>query len=199
MSDGKILSKKEITVGTTVKAVITGYIAYGVLVGFIVFMLGLGISWKVAQMPYANHKILSITLPLLSIFVLYFVMHSICKLSIYDVFKKCKTNPEGLEKIFTRLNLFLLICVVVSVVIVIGLLTINFNNQKISIELASYQYSRIHSQEFTTKLTNEMIDNYQKQKQNTIISTIILEMGLTLTYFSLIPYQKKLIEQYNEF
>lgn len=199
MDEGKILTKKEITVGTTVKAVITGYIAYGILVGFIVFMIGLTVSWIVEQLPYANHKVLSITLPLLGVFILYFVMHSICKLSIYDVFKKCKTNPEGLEKIVTRLNLFLIICVVASVVIVIGLLTINFNIQKSSIKLASYQYSRVHSPEFTTKLTNEMIDNYQKQKQNTIISTIILEMGLTFTYISLIPYQKKLIEQYNEF
>ena len=30
--------KQEITLGTTVKAVITGYVAYGILIGFVAFM-----------------------------------------------------------------------------------------------------------------------------------------------------------------
>lgn len=197
MGEGKRVQKKEITAGTTVKAVITGYIAYGVLVGFIVFMIGLAVNWAVSQIPNANYKVLSITLPILGVFFLYFIMHGVCKLSIYDVFNKCKTNKEGLEKVYTRLNLFLLIFVAFSVISVVGLLTMNLNTQKRSIVVASYQYSTIHSQEFTEELTNEMLNDYQKQRQNSIISTIILELGIAMTSFSLIPYQKKLIEEYN--
>lgn len=198
MGEGKRVQKKAITAGTTVKAVITGYIAYGVLVGFIVFMVGLAVNWVVSQIPNANHRVLSITLPILGVFFLYYIMHGICKLSIYDVFSKCKTEAEGLEKIYTRLNLFLLIFIAVSVVCVVGLLTMNLNSQRRSIVVASYKYSTIHSQEFTTELTNEMLENYQEQRQNSIISTIILELGIVMTTFSLIPYQKKLIEEYNE-
>ena len=161
-------------------------------------MVCLAVNWATSQLQYANHRVLSISLPILGVMILYYVMHGVCKLSIYDVFNKCKTNPDGLEKIYTRLNLFLLICIAVSIIIIIGLLTINFNNQKKSIEVASYKYSTIHSQEFTEELTNEMVSNYKQQSQNIIISTIILEMGLAFILISLIPYQKKLIEEYNE-
>ena len=34
-----VYEKKEISLGTTVKAVITGYVSYGILVGFIVFAI----------------------------------------------------------------------------------------------------------------------------------------------------------------
>lgn len=197
MSDGKRVQRKEITAKTTVKAVITGYIAYGILFGFIVFMLGLFIVWISKQLPNNNYRTLSFLLPLLGIFILYFTLHFVCKLSIYDVFIKCKTDKDGLEKILTRLNLFLIICVAISVISVVLILTISFNNQKSSIIYASTQYSTIHSKEFTKILTNKMFQNYQEQKQNTIISTIILEMGLTISLFSLIPYQKKMIEKYN--
>ena len=199
MGEGKRIERKEITAGTTVKAVITGYIAYGVLVGFIVYMVGLLVSWIVTQIPNANHRILSISLPILGVFCLYFVMHGVCKLSVYDVFKKCKTNPEGIEKIHTRLNLFLLICVAVSIVSMVMMMILNFNSERKSIAVSSYQYNAIHSEEFAKELTNEMVENFEMERANTIISTIILEAGMTLTYFSLIPYQRKMIEKYNEF
>lgn len=199
MGGGKRVEKKEISAGTTVKAVITGYIAYGILIGFIAFMIGLVINWCVSQITTANHRVLSITLPILGVFCLFFAMHGICKLSIYDVFKKCKTNPDKIEKIHTRLNLFLLICIGVSVVAIIMMLILNFSSQRRAIIVASYQYNAIHSQQFATELTNEMIQNYEEQKANTIISTIILELGITLSYFSLIPYQRKMIERYNDF
>lgn len=199
MGEGKRVQIKEITAGTSVKAVITGYIAYGILVGFILFFVALVTNWCVGQIPNANHRVLSITLPVLGIFFLYFIMHGICKLSVYDVFKKCKTNPDGIEKIHTRLNLFILICVAVSVVLVVFNLTMSFNSQKKSIVVSSYQYSQIHSQEFASELTNEMIENYEVQKANTIIATIIFEAGIVLTFFSLIPYQRKMIEKYNNF
>ena len=199
MGEGKRVQKKEITAGTTVKAVITGYIAYGILMGFICFIISFLVNWYVNQVPTEDHRALSIILPILGVCLLYFVMHGVCKLSIYDVFKKCKTNPNKNEKIFTRLNLFILICVFISVVLVILILTMNFSNERKAIEIASYQYNTIHSKQFATILTNEMKKQFNEEKTNTLISTIIFEMGITFIYFSLIPYQKKLIEKYNEF
>ena len=199
MSEGKRVDKKEISAGTTVKAVITGYIAYGILVGFIVFMVTFAVNWSIGQLPNADHRALSITLPILGVCILYFIMHGVCKLSIYDVFKKCKTNPSRMERILTRLNFFILICVVVSVILVISILILNFNNERKAIEVASYQYNTIHSEQFAEKLTNEMLTDFQEEKTNTIISTIILELGMVISYLSIIPYQKKLIEKYNKF
>ena len=37
--------KKEISIGTTAKAIITGYVAYGVLIGFVAYILGIIINW----------------------------------------------------------------------------------------------------------------------------------------------------------
>lgn len=199
MSESKVVEKKEITAKTTVKAIITGYISYGILVGFILFMVGLFINWIVSQLPNVNYTVISVSLPLLESVFLYFIMHGICKMSVFDVFKKCKTNPDNMEKITTRLNLFMLICVTVSIVFIIGMLILNFNNQKKEIDIASYQYKMIHSEYFASQLTDEMINNFKQERANTIISTVILELGITVTYFSIIPYQKAMIEKYNEF
>lgn len=199
MREGRRVNRKEISVGTTVKAVITGYIAYGILMGFICFVVGFLAKWGVRQIPTANYRALSIVLPIFGSFMLFFVMHWVCKLSIYDVFKECKTNPSRMDRILARLNLFLLIFIAMSVILVILLLLLKFNNSIKAIELASYQYNTIHSKEFTNQLVNKMQIQFQEEKANTIISTSILQMGITITCFSLIPYQKKLIEKYNKF
>lgn len=191
--------KKEITIGTTVKAIITGYIAYGILLGFVVFIIGIAINWCLSLFPNVNYKVLSVTIPLLGVILLYFVLHGVCKLSIYDVFKKCKTNPSNLPRIISRMNLFVLLCVVFYVISSISILIINFNNQEQSIDLATQQYRSIHSPEFVSTLKHEMMIEFNETKVNMIVSTIIMELGIVVSWFSIIPLQKKLIEKHNEF
>jgi amino acid transporter len=191
--------KKEITLGTTVKAVITGYVCYGILVGFIVLAVFAFVKWAINNLPNVNERVISITLPLLAVFFLYFIVRGVCKLSIHDVLKKCKTNPENLPRVFSRLNLFIMILVVIFVVAPIGLLMINFNNEEQSIVISSYQYKTIHSAEFAAELINEMTSKFEEEKINAIISTVILEIGMVGSLFSLIPLQKKLITEGNEF
>ena len=86
-----------------------------------------------------------------------------------------------------------------SVIAIVSTLVLSFNSEKRDIAIASYQYKAVHSEQFADQLTNQMIKDFQEEKANTIISTIILEIGMVFSYFSLIPYQKKLIERYNEF
>lgn len=191
--------KQEITLGTSVRAVITGYIAYGILVGFIIFIVNVFVQWCIQSMPNPNYRTLAISLPLIAIFFLYFIIHGICKLSVYDVFKKCKTNPENLPKIATRLNLFIMICIAVYVVGSISIVLINFSNEQKDIAVSAYQYSSIHSEEFAKEQTDEMLAQFSEEKTNTIISTVILELGVVVSLFTIIPYQKKMIEEYNEF
>lgn len=191
--------KKEITIKTAVKAIITGYIAYGILVGFIVFIIGIAVNWCLSLLPKVNYKVLSITLSLLGAMLLYFVLRGVCKLSIYDVFKKCKTNSNNLPRIISRMNLFVLICVVFYVIASISILIINFNNQEQAIAIAAQQYKSIHSPEFVSALKHEMMIEFNETKTNMIISTIIMELGIVVSWFSIIPLQKKLIKEYNEF
>lgn len=191
--------KKEITLGTTVKAVATGYVAYGILIGFIVYIVGIFINWAIGLLPNANMRVISITVPLLEVCFLFYIIRSICKLSIHDVFKKCKTNPDNLPKACTRLNLCIMIFIAVFAVATIGILMINFNNEKQSIIVSSYQYKTIHSEEFAAELTNEMLEQFEEEKINKTIKSIILELGMVVSLFSVIPLQKKLITEYNEF
>ena len=99
----------------------------------------------------------------------------------------------------SRLNLFVMITIAVFVIGSIGVLMINFTNQEKSIIVSSYQYKAIHSPEFAAELTNEMLSQYAEEKTNTIISTVIIELGMVISLFSVIPLQKKLIEKENEF
>ena len=199
MGEGKRIQKKEITSKTTVKAIITGYVSYGILIGFIVYMLGLCVTFFVKQFTVIHIRLLSAIIAVIGAFLIYFTMHGVCKLSIYDAFKKCKTNPNNIEKIHTRLNLFILLCVVVSIVWIITMMILNFNADRKEIEISSYKYKEVYSEQFATSLTNKMIGEFQNERINTIISTVILELGMTISYFSVIPYQKKMIERYNKF
>lgn len=191
--------KKEITAGTTVKAIITGYIAYGVLIGFVLIALGACVTWCINMLPNADYRTLSISIPLIVSLILYFVLHGICKLSIYDVLKKCKTNPDNLPKIISRIDLFIIICIAFYIISTSGLLMININNELKSIAVATYQYTSIHSQEFVKILSDEMLSEFAENRTNMIISTSILCVGMIISLASVMPLQEKLIKKYNEF
>lgn len=191
--------KQEISLATTVKAVITGYVAYGILIGFAVYMAGIILNWCFKTLPNANDMLISTTIPLIEAIIIYFIVRGICKLSIFDVFKKCKTNPEHLPKAITRLNLFIMILIALYVVGSIIILTLDFGSKEKSIVVSSYQYETLYSEEFAGRLTNEMIADFEKEKENTIISTLIIELGMVISLFSVIPLQKKLITESNEF
>jgi hypothetical protein len=191
--------KKEITLGTTVKAVITGYVCYGILFGFLAFVVAVCIRWCLNILPNVNKRVVSITIPLIALFFFYFIARGICHLSVHDVFKKCKTNPENLPKAFSRLKIFIMCVVAVLVVYSIGNIMINFNNDEQSIIISSYTYKALYSEEFAAKLTNDMTSDFEEEKINAIISNSILELGIVISLFSVIPLQKKLITEQNEF
>lgn len=191
--------KKEISLGTTVKAVITGYVAYGILIGFAVYILGIIINWVLNSLSSTNMYMISATVSLLEVIFLYFIIRGICNLSVHDVFKKCKTNPENLQKIIARLNFFIIIVIAVFMLGSIEILILDLNYEEKSIVVFSYQYKTIHSEEFAADLTNDMLEEFKEERNNKIISTIILELGVVVSLLSVIPLQKKLITESNEF
>lgn len=86
---------KEISAKTTVKAIITGFVSYGIIAIFVcllIFAIGdhflSNFSGNITQGLY-------ITLPLLAAIMLYFIIHLICRISTYDVLKKCKVDPKN--------------------------------------------------------------------------------------------------------
>ena len=192
------MEKKEISARTTVKAIITGFVSYGIIIGFLLLVVALIFSTTISNIPDANQKVLSISLPLLFAFILYFVIHSICKISTIDLFKKCKTNSENLPEISQKMNLFFLVCIILFVILSNCLLVLKLSNERKSIDVASETYNQVFSDNFTKTLTNEMLADYNETKNQTLVSAIIIELSLVVSFFSLIPYQKKMILEYND-
>lgn len=192
------MEKKEINTRTTVKAIITGFVSYGIIVNFLcLLIIALGNQF-LSNFSGISSRVLHVTVPLIAIIFLYFIVRGICNLSTYDVFKKCKTNPENYKKIVKYLNIFFIVCIILSIVFFLSLLYLNLQYQLKSIDLATFQYKTIFSEEHTEELKNEMLDTYNDSKTNLIISTIILEIGFAISFISLIPYQRKMITKYNE-
>ena len=193
------MEKKEISVRTTVKAIITGFVSYGIIANFLCLLALVVANYCLSNLSGTSINGLYITVPLIAIIFIYFIVHGICRISTYDTFKKCKTNPENYKKIVKYLNIFFVLCIVLSIAIFLGLLYLNLEYQIKSIELSVLQYKQSFSQEFTDYLKNEMLDSYNVSKNNAITSTIILEIGFMISFISLIPYQRKMILKYNEF
>lgn len=190
--------KKVIPAKTVVKGLITGFVSYGIVLGFLLFVIAILFTAGISSLPNVNYKVLSISLPLLFAFVLYFVIHSVCRLSTADLFKKCKTKTENLSSVTQKMNLFFLVCIIIAVIVSNCLLILKLSNERKSIDIASEQYSTVFSDDFTHNLTNEMLADYNETKNQTLVSAVIIELSLVVSFFSLIPYQKKMISLYND-
>lgn len=190
---------KEINAKTTVKAIITGFVSYGIITIFIcllIFALG---SYFLSQFSTSVAHGLYITLPLIAAIMLYFIIHLICRISTYDVLKKCKVNPNNYKSIVKALNIFFIICIILSIILFLSLLYLNLEYQLKSIELASIQYREVFSENHIKILQSEMNSIYENSKTNLTTSTVILVIGLSISFLSLIPYQRKMILEYNKY
>lgn len=193
------MDKKEINSESVTKSIICGFVSYGIIAIFIFLLIASIINYSLKSFSSSTSKGLYITLPLMAVIILYCIIHLICRLSTYDVFKKSKTNPDNYKKIVKYLNIFFIICILLSVILFLSLLYLNLEYQVKSIELAELKYKEVFSEEHINLLKSEMIEVYNESKTNLITSTIILEIGVSFSFISLIPYQRKMILRYNQF
>ena len=96
------------------------------------------------------------------------------------------------------MNLFFLICIILLVILSNCLLVLKLYNTRKSIDVVSETYNQVFSDNFTQFLTNKMLAEFNESKNQTLVSTVIIELSLVVSFFSLIPYQKKLILEYND-
>jgi hypothetical protein len=191
--------KKEISVKTAVKGLINGFVSYGILIMFIFLSLVIVVSWGVNNnKEVINYNVLKFSLPALASILIFFLLRAICRLSTYDLFKKCKIENEKIENVSSKMNFFYLCCILFFVCIIILYLTVKFNNEKALIQNYSNLYYEDYSSDFAEYKTDEMMEQCENNEMDTLIQTIIIEIGLIFGIFSLIPTQKKLIEQYNK-
>ena len=193
------MEKKEISARTTVKAIITGFVSYGIIINLLCLLIIAIGNYFLKNVPGSTARGLYITLPLMAVIIIYFIIHIICRLSTYDVFKKCKTNPDNYKNIIKYINIFFIVCIFLSIILFLGLLNLNLQYQAKSIDYAVLKYNEIFSVEHTNQLKEEMLSTFNSSKENLTTSTIILELGFAISFLSLIPYQRKMILKYNDF
>lgn len=195
--------KKQISEKTAVKAIINGLVSYGILFSFLFFILGIVIIYISKFVKQENIVLWEIVVSLIFCIFIYSALHLICKLSNYDLFKKCKIDREKNTYISHKLNIFYVLCILFFVIIIITSIFVRFTNQKNEIYLSYYKYLNDLSDEKNgTELANnyllDMKADYEENKKNTLIVALILELGFVFSFISLIDYQKELIEKYNK-
>lgn len=185
---------KETNYKTILKYNLILFLSYGILTGFIFLILVFTIKYTLQDVFTLP---LSITLSLIVGILLFYLFHFICKSSTLESLKKEKLSEENSNRFLQKMNLFFTLCIVISILICIGYLFINnvlFSN---SITQAYEKYEFISS-DFASQIVQKINEEYQTSLPRKVCSTIILELSLVITFFSLIPYQKKMLKKYNQ-
>ena len=156
--------KIEIGTRTTVKAIITGFVSYGIIASFIILLCIALASYFYDNFKGTSSFGLHITLPLMFDIFLYFLLHLICKISTYDVFKKCRTNKENYEKIIKYLDIFFLACVILSILLVSYLLYLNLEYQIQSINYSVYKSGLVFDSIHVYNLKSQMVNQFNTSK-----------------------------------
>jgi hypothetical protein len=193
----KTNTKKEIPAKTVVKGLITGFVSYGIILAFLLFVIE-SVCYSTIDYTSSNARVLTISLPLFFAIIQFLVIRLICRLSTVDLFKKCRTKSDNLDYIEKKMYSFFIILAIIILVILNFILYFGLSNFAKSIEIASTKEAKIFSEEYTKILKNEMLANYNEQKSRDIVIFSITELSLILSFVSLIPYQKKMILEYNE-
>ena len=197
------ISKKQISEKTAVKGIINGFISYGILFCFAFFLISILIIFIGKNVAEKNILIWETIVSILLCSAIYFTLHLVCKLSNYDLFRKCSVEKEKNNYISKRLNLFYLLCIIFFVIVIITSLFIRFENKQKEIYISYQKYltdlgTENNGIELANFYYNEMIEDYKIERKNTLVVSVILELGLVYSFISLIPYQKKMIETYNK-
>lgn len=183
---------------TAVKGLINGFVSYGVLIAFIFLTIIVICSWVLNNnRDILNYEILKYTLPIIGSVLAFFLIRGICKLSTYDLFKKCKLKKENVDEVCTKMNFFYICCVAFSVFFIIVYMTTRFHNEAQSINKLTETYFKDSGSSYAEYMESTMLEEFENDKLDLLIGVTILESGLILGLFSLITNQKRLVERYN--
>ena len=201
MKNNEIVEKKIISENTAVKAFINGFIAYGFIFAFIIFIAVAFFKLVTQHLTFENDLTVAISTSILSAITLYFGTLFLCRLSTFDVLKKCKLNKETIQNINKKMSIFFVICAIASLFICLLIVTNKYTNSTIDFQTASKNYYNAFKDDnieiansFINKFKNDLKDDWSKF----IISTSILEGSIIFSCLYLIIYQKKMISLYND-
>jgi len=188
---------KDISLGTTVKAIITGFIAYGIIFAFIYAIV---YSYTLlAFYSIAGSKTIELTVTISIIFgiLLFFMLKWLCRLSTYDVLKKCRVSSDDVDGVAKCMDVFFLVVIILFIASTMLYLFLSLSVSYQSIRIASAQMGQVFSDEKVEIETLEMLDEFDISSRCAIYTTIILDVSFVLGISFLPRYQRKMIELYN--
>lgn len=200
MENNETVEKKIISENTAVKAFINGFISYGFIFAFIIFMGAAFFKLITQNIEFKNDLTVAISTSLLGAIILYFGTLFLCRLSTFDVLKKCKLNKENIQNINKKMSIFFILCAIISFLICLMIITTRYQNSTLDFQTASENYYNAFKADdieiansFINQFKNELKDDWSKF----ITTTSILEGTIVFSCFYLIIYQKKMITLYN--
>ena len=193
----KTADKKSIVPRTAVKALINGFVAYGILIFFIFLTITIFTTWILDNnMDKINYDVLKYSLPLIAAFLIFFLVRVTCHLSTFDLFKNCKIEKEEVDQVCTKMNFFYICMIAFAVAAIVLYMVMRFSNERIQVDRDLMAYKETNSV-LAEEKEKELIQAYEENKANTLVQTLIVEVGLLLGLFSLVPTQRRLINRYN--
>lgn len=199
----KNTNKKEISEKTAIRAIITGFVSYSILIGFIFLAISILFIYFTKDVNFSNEVAFKTSTSLILSIFIYISMHLICKLSNIDLLRKCKIDKNKESIICKRLNLFYLLCALFFILLTITCLYTRFSNQLYQINISYQQNLNSFSEsdlayDFANNYKDGALKEFYHNRKMTLLVAIILEMGLVYSFISLIPYQKKMLNIYNK-
>ncbi len=193
------MEKKEASVNTVVKSIITGFASYGIIFYVFVILLLVIAGKMTAGATNLKTETTRIVLSVVLAVFCFVLVRFTCRVSTMDVFKKCIMNPESYGRVTKKMTLFYLICIGMAMFTGLSLLNLNLKYERAEIAYYKVYNSQVFSPEYVDSKEKEMNQQYDHNKANIVKTTVIVELGIVLGFLSLINYQGKMLERYNEY
>lgn len=188
------MKTKETSYKNVLKSNVVLFLTYGILTGFIFILITIIVKCTLHNI---HNTFLSVTLSLISGILIFYLSHFVCKSSTLESFRKIKLSEENTKPFLQKMNLLFLICIILSILFCIGYLFI-YNQLFLNAIAEAYEKYEFISSDFANQVVQKITEEYHQSLGGQIASTIIIELSLVVSFFSLIPYEKKMLEKYNK-
>ena len=190
------MESKESNYTKALKANIIAFLTYGILIGFIFILV---VAIIKTFLHNVINPVLSITLSLISAILIFHLMNFICTSSTIETFKNnnIKLSKTDSEKFTKKMNLFFIICLLITIIISLAYLILDSYVYLIAINKAYEQYEII-SPELANQILNYIKIDYQSKILSKLASTVIIESSFVISFINLIHHQNRLLNKYNK-
>lgn len=193
----EVKTKKQIPERTAIKAIITSYVCYGLITFFIYNLLKSSISSLLVQSIEKNLPVLGYIIPTMFGIITLVIIHLLCRISTFDVFKKCSMDASKTDYVMKNLKIFFVIVILASMFYSFTALYISINLDSQSVQISTLEYSRIFSSEHSKLLVDDMINDFNNFRDYAFKDAFISEAFFIIGFISLSSFQRNMIETYN--